>query len=381
MHLAALALRPLVRVSDGPVRVLLIRPDNIGDVLLTSSAVQVLEETMPAEHITYLVGPWAAGAARQGPLGKRVETLPFPGFGGRRKAHLLEPYAELMRSARLLRRRSYRAAVVLRPDHWWGALLCLAAGIPVRVGYATPETSALLSQALPRPDERMHATGQATALVVALLQTLGVAARAGEPGGASFEPTAEDSHAARVWLNQNLAEPSRSVALHPLSGASLKTWPDERWVALADRLHAAGTPVVLSGAPGERGMLTALGARMQHPPAAVLSDVPLGMAAAVFERLGAVVGPDSGALHLAAARGAPTVRLYGPASAMVFGPDPTAPLQVVLQSRSLPCVPCGSLVNPPCGARVEPPCMLAISVPEVAAALAGILEARARRAS
>jgi len=64
--------------------------------------------------------------------------VPFPGFS-RQPAPLLAPYTLLAREAAKLRRERYDVAVILRPDHWWGALLALAAGIPVRVGGGRPK--------------------------------------------------------------------------------------------------------------------------------------------------------------------------------------------------------------------------------------------------
>jgi ADP-heptose:LPS heptosyltransferase len=78
-------------------------------------------------------------------------------------------------------------------------------------------------------------------------------------------------------------------------------------------------------------------------------------------------------LHLAAALGVPTVRLYGPAPPEVFGPWPPRADQRVLITRSLACVPCGHLVDPPCGATRLPACMLALTADEVLAAARQVL--------
>jgi ADP-heptose:LPS heptosyltransferase len=91
----------------------------------------------------------------------------------------------------------------------------------------------------------------------------------------------------------------------------------------------------------------------------------LDVSAALYQRSALVVTVDSGAGHLAASVGTPTVRLYGPAPVSVYGPWPPSPRQHVLQARQLRCVPCGDLEAPPCGARAQPACMLAITVEDV----------------
>jgi len=54
--------------------------------------------------------------------------------------------------------------------------------------------------------------------------------------------------------------------------------------------------------------------------AAVLANAPLTLLAGVLAGAAALVGNDSGAAHLAAAVGAPTVVLFGPTSPAGFAP-------------------------------------------------------------
>ena len=155
-------------------RVLLLRPDHIGDVLLTAPAVALLRASLPRAHITYVVGPWSAEAARHGPPVDEVRTLAYPGFTRRPNPNLLWPYALAVRTAARLRREQYDLALVFRPDHWWGALLGALAAIPLRVGSQTPETAPLLthSHATNAPE---HAAEQALSLARLALSVAGVA--------------------------------------------------------------------------------------------------------------------------------------------------------------------------------------------------------------
>ena len=112
-------------------------------------------------------------------------------------------------------------------------------------------------------------------------------------------------------------------------------------------------------------MRRAIAERMTRPPAAVACGQPLDVSAALYERCELLVGPDSGAAHLAAAVGTPTLRLYGPEPVELFGPWPPRSDQRVLVDRALACVPCGHLASPPCGATTLPACMLALGVADV----------------
>ncbi|MBV8714199.1 MAG: glycosyltransferase family 9 protein [Chloroflexi bacterium] len=341
-----------------PERVLLLRPDHIGDVLLTASAIALLRESLPGAHLTYVVGPWSVEAARRGPAVDEVRILAYPGFTRRRNRNLADPYAGLLREAARLRSERYDVAVVLRADHWWGALLALVAGIAVRVGGDTPETSPLLTHAYATPADQPWAE-----------QALGIARLALDAVGAlpaavdDAKPfTVNPSVAGALWQQHGLGD--GVVAIHPAAGAPLKSWPIERWARLADALIDSGRQVVLTGAPGDVGLLDAVGKRMRgYVPA--LWGQSLEVSAAVYARCALVITVDSGAGHLAAAVGTSTVRLYGPAPTTVFGPWPARGNQRVLCAAHLACAPCGFLESPPCGAATTPACMLTIGVDDV----------------
>jgi heptosyltransferase-2/heptosyltransferase-3 len=374
LQLVGTVLRRRVRPSAPaqPLRVLLVRPDHIGDVLLASPAVALLGASLPGAEFTYLVGPWSVDLARHGPLGDTVRTLEFPGFTRRPKGSLLQPYVLLWRAARQLRARRHDAAVIFRPDHWWGALLALAAGIPVRLGHDRPEPRPLLSHAISVP-QGLHAAEQALALARAAVAALGGTPRESVDGRPLFRVLPEEEAAAERFFVQHGLGARPVVALQPSAGAPLKSWPPERWAAVADGLTRGGADVLLSGGPEDGPLLAEVRAHMAAPPAAVLCAQPLGMVGAVLRRCALVCGPDGGVLHLAAALGVPTVRLYGPAPPQVFGPWPPRTDQRVLITGSLACVPCGRLVDPPCGAGRLPACMLALTVEEVLGAAREVL--------
>jgi ADP-heptose:LPS heptosyltransferase len=364
LRLAGRALAPgLAAPASQPRRVLLLRPDHIGDVLLTAPAVALLRESLPAAHLTYLVGPWSEAAARNGPHVDSLRTLRFPGFTRKPKLNAVAPYLLLARQAARLRREAYDVAVIFRPDHWWGALLALAAGIPIRVGSDTPETTPLLTHVHPAR-LREHAAEQALHVARLALDAASIAPI--EPANLTIFRVSHDAAAAAddLWRRLSLMQ-QRVVAIHPSAGAPLKSWPVDRWAALADGLLGTGTNVVLVGAPEDGALLSTILERMNNQRVPIIHGQSLEVSAAIYQRSRLLVTVDSGAAHLAAAVGTPTVRLYGPAPPASFGPWPPRPDQRVLMTSKLACAPCGDLEAPPCGARALPACMLALGVDDV----------------
>lgn len=115
--------------------------------------------------------------------------------------------------------------------------------------------------------------------------------------------------------------PRYAVLLHATARVE-KAWPAERWTALIAVLCSAGiTPVLPSGNAAERDAAETLvrdwaasAAAWPGPPPTrpiVAPPISLPGAAALLGNADAVIGVDTGLLHLAAALDAPTVGLFG----------------------------------------------------------------------
>ncbi len=356
--------------SRAPRSLLLIRPDHLGDVLFLTPALHGLRRALPEARITLLVGPWSQGIVQGNPDLDAVITCPFPGFERRAKVHFGAPYGLLLAQARELRDRGYEAAVVLRFDHWWGAWLAAAAGIPRRIGYDIPETRPFLTHALP------YTPGQHEVQQNATLLGMLSGGLAGSPGPTRYRVTAEDRAWAASWLEAAGVGPAaRLVAIHPGAGAAVKQWPPEAWAAVADALAAQyDARILLTGSSGERTLTAAIAANARQLASSLLEaagQTTLGQLAALYERCAVVLGSDSGPLHLAVAVGARTVHLYGPAPAAEFGPWGDPDDHIVL-TTSWACAPCYRL-DWPAPTLAQHACIAAIRTETVLQAAAALL--------
>ena len=123
------------------------------------------------------------------------------------------------------------------------------------------------------------------------------------------------------------AAPASSAVLIPCASRPGKLWPEDRWIAVGQRLQAAGlTPVLVWGsyAERERAERIAAGCGGVVPPFLTVAET-----AAVLGQASQIVGLDTGFSHLAAAFGAPTIGIYcdhEPGLAGITGPGPVASL-------------------------------------------------------
>ena len=110
------------------------------------------------------------------------------------------------------------------------------------------------------------------------------------------------------------------VVIHPGAGAEVKCWPLDGFLEVASALRADGLGVVFALGPVELerwldGRVERL--RRRFP---VMVAEPLAVLAGVLAGAACYLGNDSGASHLAAAVGTPTLALFGPTDPRHFRP-------------------------------------------------------------
>src|SRR5712692_8338428 len=342
-------------------RILLMRPDHLGDMVLTTPVLDALKQRAPDAHITMMVGPWSSEVVARHPRIDRLLVYPFPGFR-RASQNPFSPYILLLSAAKQLRRGQYDLAINLRPDFWWGAALTYLAGIPLRAGYALPPGAPFLSHKLPLQSPELASVSNLR-LASAGLQALG------------YPPLAEPY------------TPERYPAVfHAGTGAAVKLWRNEAWARCAGEVtklvsarltNAAPARIILTGGKNEQPMLEEIASGITAP-ALIITDMMVEQLAALLERALLVLGVDNGPLHIAVAQGTPTVGIFGPTDPRVFGPwgDPERHRVVASVHRcaSCPAIPCGRLGFTPDELPLHP-CVRLVTEREVMAAVERVLGA------
>lgn len=347
-------------------RLLIIKPDHLGDALLATPAIQAIKRKRPDTSIDVLCGPWSADILAPYREIDNVRALPFPGFQ-RSSAGQTNAWRLLLSSARQLRKIGYRRAFIMRPDHWWGALLAFLAGIPDRHGYATPGVAPFLTTACQLQHE--HALEQNLRLAESWIGAI-------EREGIRLEyplAAADREDIAGRMLDWGIKAGGSYVCIHPGSGASSKLWTEENCAQVADALAADfGAAVILTGGPAEAPLLEEIRARSSSDALRIAGATTVGQLGALYAGARAVLGPDSGALHLAAAVGCPTVALFGPADPLEFAPwgDPR---QHAVITSDIACRPC-RILDWRQDDAANHPCVRDISAGQVLAAARNVIQ-------
>ena len=282
-----------------PRRIVVIRTDRIGELLLTTPAFQALKRAFPAARLTAVVSEYAQGVVAHHPDVDEVIALPG-------ELHS-RSFREDARVLRLLRERRFDMAIVFNPSKRFHLLTALA-GIPVRVGYSR-KWGFLLTHRV--PDEKTTVLIHEIEHNLTLVRRLGIPAHSEKP---VFRFTEEEARTVDQFLT-GLAKHGRPLILLHAGGSHATLWPRDRYAALSKTLEKADACVLWIGSKEERSQTEACIQAGYGVNAA--GKFSLGELGALIARADLLVGNDSSPMHLASALGTPTVALIpyrGPGS-------------------------------------------------------------------
>jgi heptosyltransferase II len=323
---------------DWPRRILLLRLERIGDLLMSAPAIAAVRQFAPDAHIDLIVGSWNASSARLIPGIDRVETLDASwlsrgaGGGGMRA---------LMSQARSWRMRDYDLAINFEGDIRSHLLIALS-GATERAGFTMAGGGPLLTRRF-EFDPRQHTTANAWRLVTDTFKALGFRRAATDTPPLRLQLPALARERAAALLGRE----ERVIALHASGGREIKQWPPERFAEAAARVaRDYDATLVLTGSPGDRPIVDTVRAKLPDDIATIdlTGELDLPILGAVLERCLVFLTGDTGPMHLAAAVGTPTVAVFGPSDPARYAPISTRHRVVRID---LPCAPCNRIRLPP----------------------------------
>lgn len=343
--------------ADYPAKVrsaLMIRPEGLGDILLTLPAIAWLRRASPEVRVAMAVRPMFADFVRDIGVVDETIALDYP----KKSTLSLSRLVPFLRQVKGLRGK-YDVAFDFRGDPRNAMLGAWSARMVA--GKTTRGTNFLLSYGQRR---RFDCSGAVQHLELARL------------GGAMPETHAEILAGCRIAASAAMVEAGRRltegrtnfVILHPGASIQSNRWTVGQWQALARRLAQDGFELALTGAGAEETSLVAAildeGLRGQVKALNLAGKSTVSELAGAVSLARGVVSPDTGIAHVAHALGTPAVTLFGPNTEILNGY--LTPKNRAL-GVTLPCRPCMATQCP----RTDFPreCMERISVDTVYAAL------------
>jgi heptosyltransferase-2 len=309
-----------------PLRLLVVLPSWVGDVVMATPALRLLREALRGSFIGALCRPGIDELLAGTRLMDELHVDRARGIMGPKLV------------ASKIRPRKYDTALLLT-NSFSTALIARLAFIRRRIGYDRDGRGLLLTDRLDAPRRaRPHRGWAPVPAVEYYLRAARVAlsydvaedertlARLERlPARLELATTREQEMAADDMLARvNISSHVRYAVLNPGANDDAKRWPLERFAEVGRHLRERGLAVAINGGPDEkelaRWLADRIGASDSSPAGgagggvACLPElgVTIGSLKAVVRRAAIMVTNDTGPRHIAAAFGVPTVALFGP---------------------------------------------------------------------
>jgi len=311
--------------STFPQKILIVRTDRIGDVVLSLPMIAALKSLAPQSFIGFLLRAYTRDLVADQP---GLDQILLYDRGGERKR-----FREMLSE---LRSHRFDAVIVTYPTLRL-ALLVFFARIRWRVGTGFRWYSFLFNKRV--FEHRKTAEKHEAEYNLSLLQIFGAVKTTSFPH-LMLGPR-NDQEAVEVLNEMQTRNRSPFVILHPGSGGSARDWRPESFGRLAARLASRGTTVIVTGGPGEDRLVDTV---VQHSAGSAKPaprSLPLLTLAALIRKAGVFVSNSTGPLHIAAAVGTPVVAFYPPirqCSPVRWGP--LTDRKVIFEPSSADCPRC-----------------------------------------
>jgi lipopolysaccharide heptosyltransferase II len=289
-------------------RILCVRLDGMGDVLMTTPAMRALRASGPSSRrLTLLASRAAAAVACLVPEVDDVVVYDAPWMktsGKRGPAGDFEAMRQLQAGR-------YDAAVIFTTytqSPLPAAVMCHLADIPLRLAHCHENPYQLLTnwvcdpEPLEGPRHEVRRQLDLVATIDAFTSDERLSLRV---------PPAASVRVAELLARVGVDVSSPFVVVHPGASAPSRRYAPHSFAAAADEIwRRGGRPIVLAGSANEVDLVDTVRSSMRAPAIPLAGQLDLAELAALIEAAQVLVANNSGPAHIAAALGTPVVDLY-----------------------------------------------------------------------
>jgi len=279
-----------------PNKILLVRTDRLGDIILSTPVIKNLRLSFPKSHIAFICRPYTRDALEGNP--DLDEVIIYDKYGKQKS------FWASIKFALYLRRKKFDLALILHPTNRVH-LITFLAGIPERVGWDKK-----LGKLLTKRIKHTKQEGKKHELeyTLDLLRSLDVSIKHSEtyfPVSAKAKIRVE-----QLLKDEGIAEGDKFIVIHPSASCPSKRWPQEsfRKVIKLLRKRLSFKIIIITSESekefgekvvGDSGVIDLRGS---------LSIPELG---ALLKRTALFISNDSGPVHMAASFNTPVISIFG----------------------------------------------------------------------
>jgi heptosyltransferase-2 len=314
-------------VQPPPQRIVVKEVNWLGDLVMSLPALRAIRRSFPDAWVSVLTKSELASFFDG--MEWIDEVIPYTVQRG------LRGIGDRCSLVNTIRSRGFDLAVLF-PNSFESALWVRMARISRRAGYVRDGRGVMLTHRAAPPPLAMndHQVHYWLAMVRSTIGALGNAQ--------DFALTADPNRLGEMaaWLDaRRRRKGSPLIAIAPAASfGPAKEWPTMHFVELIDELaERHDAECVLVGAPAERPHCATIAAASRRGALIAAGETSVGQLVALLRLADGFVGNDSGAMHVAAALGQPTVGIFGSTNPARTGP--LGPRSRVLWQHLI-CSPC-----------------------------------------
>ncbi len=290
--------------------ILVVKLSAIGDVIHALPVAYAVKETYPDARLTWVAEPAAYELLKAVPcideliLFKKKEFRSIGGF--------LSNYGPLRRQ---LREHAFDVSLDLQ-GLFKSAAIVYTAGAKLRLGTCNMRE---MSDRVSRPVIGANANGHIVERYLDVARAIGC--RVEKVVFPLDVPLKEAELTGKILVKAGVPEGAPYVVLAVGANWPNKRWPAASYAVLSDWLYSCRRiPVIIGGGAVDAQIAAEIEARAEIPPINIVGRTSLVQLASVVKNAQAVVGGDTGPVHLAAGLRTKTVMLMGPTDANRNGP-------------------------------------------------------------
>lgn len=285
----------------------MVRPDRVGDVVLSTPVYRSLRTLIPGAFIGVMVSSYTSPLLHGNP---NIDVIIHD------DARLGRPQ-DFWRQVGLIRSYEFDTALLLMPTKRLAYMLFLA-GIPYRLGVGHILYEVItFTHGVSRNNYNplRHESEYMLDLVRRIAGTNNTDGKIQAIKPEIFLDESERNEAVKYLEEKRLDCRRPIVGIHPGSGRSAPNWNPKKYLELMNKLADNDVQVLVTGSPEEKSLEKNFSRQSGKRIATSFGELSIRKLAAVISRLSVFVSSSTGPMHIAAALGVETVSMFCPLTA------------------------------------------------------------------
>jgi heptosyltransferase-2 len=278
-------------------RIIIVRMDRVGDVVLSTPAIKAVRDAYPDSRIAVLVRPYAREVVDGNPYIDEVITYDK---SGKEKSLLGK-----VRFIAELKNKKFDLAIILHPKNS-SHILAYLAGIPKRLGY-DKKLGILLTKKIPHT--KQYGLKHEIDYVLGLLRYIGIE---GSDRNLCMPVSRPSEERIKDLFDKNGVSPNDPViTIHPAASCRSRRWALERFAKTSDLLSQKyGARIVIVSGPDDKMIGGKVAELMKSKPLNLAGKTSISDLASILRRSRLLISNDSGPVHISCAVGTPVIAIF-----------------------------------------------------------------------